>query len=183
MGSTKKTETEEYIPFNPDTFREDYKAYLKTRPLRERIARKLWPVPYKFALIRRMKYWADKHWHLISFKHAWHRATRGYGRPDTWSLDYYLCWWMPRALADLRDNMVGCGALYNEKGKEIKWTDVDKGCEIRVQLLNQMIEGFKAYQRILDWETSYSSPEYKETLETGKKGLLLFAHNFLGMWD
>lgn len=44
---------------------------------------------------------------IVSIKEIYERGRRGYTTSDTWSLDSYLCSWMPEAIAKLRDGSYG----------------------------------------------------------------------------
>lgn len=115
-------------------------------------------------------------WYKVSeipneIKYFVQRGMRGYSDRDTWSIDYYLSSWMPRALRSIAKTGMsypGVGEVNTPK----KWAEIIK----------KMEKGFEASNKLGDWK--YSNPEeLKKLQQTQKDGLKLFCKYFDALWD
>lgn len=95
------------------------------------------------------------------------RGWRGYADSDVWSIDAYLCEFMPQALEDLKlDPGYPCGL------GEKKWNAI----------LDDISEGFRAAYTLADY--AYETDTQRENLEKiQKKGLKLFVKYFNNLWN
>ena len=48
-------------------------------------------------------FWQNIKWFFRAWKPAWHRATKGYCRMDTWNVDYTLTVYLIRVLTEFRN--------------------------------------------------------------------------------
>src|SRR5664279_5964303 len=60
------------------------------------------------------------YWHNLreEVRAFWQRGRYGYARRDWWSLDCYLCTWLPRAIRDYQD---GSGIHHGEPDANGSW--------------------------------------------------------------
>lgn len=48
-------------------------------------------------------FWENVRWFFLAWKPAWHRATKGYCRMDTWNVDYTLTVYLIKVLTEFRN--------------------------------------------------------------------------------
>lgn len=96
------------------------------------------------------------------------RGMRGYADCDTWSLDYYISKWLPKALKDLSDRKIGHPGMI----KDLKtWR----------KILKEMAAGFQA-----DYDSEENYLSRKKELAAQKKlekSLKLFSKYYKNLWD
>lgn len=120
------------------------------------------------------------YWYLV--RHPWviveesychvkwfcQRGARGYADCDVWSLDSYLCRWMPKALAELQANKTGHPVGMTRKGWDNR--------------LERMKRGFTEAQKIMDMD--YRTPRECRTAQRRMQhDLHVFTEHFLSLWD
>lgn len=111
-----------------------------------------------------------KHWFSPNTYYYWmkfkiQRAQRGWADCDTWSLDHYLAEWLPDALAHLKKNKHGIPSdIFTEQENSREdpegWIGPDAAAMERAEkewdsVLNQIIEAFRAHQRMHDSAHGY----------------------------
>lgn len=127
----------------------------------------------KFQLTYRTSYYFTHPWEIAGelYRHIkWfcQRGYRGYADCDVWSLDWYLCSWMPAALDELVANKTGhpCGMTP----------------ELWIVRLNRMRDGFLSAREVS--EMNFSTTEQAQILQKRMdKGLKMFTRYFLSLWD
>lgn len=96
------------------------------------------------------------------------RGMRGYSDRDTWSIDYYLCSWMPQALTTLKKRKIGHPIGLTKRSWDAK--------------LDRMINAFRIANKIQDCQ--YRTPkETREAVKQFRKDLSLFVTHFFSLWD
>lgn len=96
------------------------------------------------------------------------RGRRGYADRDVWSIDWYLCNWMPQALEDLKRTSHGHPIGMSQKTWEGK--------------LDRMINAFKIARKIQDYDY-VNRAEYTVALKQFRKDFNVFKTHFFGLWD
>src|ERR1019366_7545008 len=96
------------------------------------------------------------------------RGSRGYADCDVWSLDGYLCSWMPEALATLRKNKMGYPSRLTNKGWDAK--------------LDRMIRAFTIAREIMDMEYE-TKEEMAAMMKQFRKDFNVFRNHFFSLWD
>jgi len=121
-----------------------------------------------------------------SFKHFWHRLTKGFDETDMWELHYHLADLIqPRLKFFIQSKRHGYPKCFNSQDQ---FTD-DEAFELWNKTLGEMLEAFDLLLKIREEEHSL-----KETvpinLEQAKKdhekiqhGLKLFGKYFTDLWD
>jgi hypothetical protein len=96
------------------------------------------------------------------------RGYRGYSDRDVWSIDWYLCSWMPQALEQLKRTTHGHPIGVSKKS----WGNK----------LDLMINAFKIARKIQDYD--YKMPkEYKLALRQFRRDFNVFKIHFFSLWD
>jgi hypothetical protein len=146
------------------------------------------------------------------------RGKRGWADCDTWSIDYYLNGWMPDALRYLKKNKCGIPMSVFPTGPEYTkdcGNPTEEASEIAArnwdEILDKMIGGFEASQRILDGLYEKELGEYPLSRPAGvsrdawekvkddrfaasrllqerdeklfEEGMALFAKHYHSLWD
>ena len=119
------------------------------------------------------------------------RGRRGYADCDTWSLDAYLCKWLPIAIRELKDRSLGypsfiCGHKVGS-GKCTSECD-EKGSKRWKSILEDMAQGFEAgsvfeEDYFIDDKGKFEREKYKALQKKFDKGMLLFKKYFFNLWD
>ncbi|MCK9320284.1 hypothetical protein [Methanoculleus sp.] len=117
------------------------------------------------------------------------RGKRGYSDRDTWDISEYLGEIMPELLRSLKRGS-GCPSKFYDKGA------VNNECHKWSEALETMAQGFEAAEWIKSShpkieiitkdgkrEMSSDFKSLDQAEEKMKKGLHLFAENYLGLWD
>lgn len=126
-----------------------------------------------FSLAYRPRYYLTRPWAIIeetyrNMKWVAQRGLRGYADCDVWSLDSYLCGWLPGALEQL---------IGKKHGHPIGMTR--KGWDSR---LKRMKQGFIEAQKLMD--LTYHRPKEAQAAERRmQRDLSLFIKHFLSLWD
>lgn len=105
-------------------------------------------------------YYKRAHWFI-------QRGLRGYSDYDVWSLDGYLCKWMPDALAALQQGHTHPTSITMEEWKEA---------------LEEMRQGFIAHEQMNNW-TSLQDGEYELLEKRFKAGMAQLTLWFGSLWD
>ena len=134
---------------------------------------------YKFNLyVKHPRYlWRDL---TNPIRWAWQRLTRGWDDRVIWSIDYYLAEMMPVWLRKLAKDKQGIPAsMY---GSPINWfesnSDEDDAAEQRWNgILHEMIEGFEAAKRIIDYDKRDGD------IQRAARALQLLEQYFFDLWD
>lgn len=96
------------------------------------------------------------------------RGQRGYSDRDVWSIDYYLCSWMPQALRDLKRSKHGYPIGMSQKTWE--------------QKLDSMTEAFQVAKKINN--ADYRTPEaYRRALKQFRRKFNVVKMHFFDLWD
>jgi len=96
------------------------------------------------------------------------RGYRGYSDRDAWSIDYYLCSWMPAALTTLKKRKIGHPCGLTDKA----WHDK----------LDRMINAFKIAQKIQNYDYK-TKEEAQAALKQFRKDFNLVKIHFFNLWD
>jgi len=110
---------------------------------------------------------------LRNLKWAAQRVFRGYDDTVIWSIDWYLCMYMPIWLRTLKEKKVGYPSSFYENGGEEAWDKV----------LDEMIAGFEAGFKYADSPFELNNDEIKAVKEQWSKGMDLFKEHFFSLWD
>jgi hypothetical protein len=83
---------------------------------------------------------------------AWQRVYRGWDDSAIWSIDSYLVEMLPEMIDKLRDAKKGYpGSMLTDDLKHLSGSDLDEACFNKwVNILNQIANGFRAAEKILD---------------------------------
>jgi len=96
------------------------------------------------------------------------RGRRGYSDRDTWSIDWYLCTWMPEALKTLKRRRIGHPATMSAKSWNAK--------------LDRMINAFIIGRKIQNYD--YKTPaEARAAVRQFRKDFNLVKTHFFSLWD
>jgi hypothetical protein len=109
-----------------------------------------------------------------NIKNFYQRGMRGYSDEDTWNVDSYISHIAIPMLTRLRDKHAG----YPPKLTSKKW----------FKALDEMIEGFKAYEMLVSLDDIIKDGEYNEEksdaeMKKFKKGMRLFSKWYFNLWD
>lgn len=96
------------------------------------------------------------------------RGRRGYADRDVWSIDWYLCNWMPQALADLKRTTHGYPVGLSPKRWEAK--------------IDRMINAFRVARKIQNYDYK-TREEYQAALKQFRKDFNVFKMHFFSLWD
>lgn len=96
------------------------------------------------------------------------RGYRGYADCDTWSIDGYLCDWMPEALEALKKRKIGRPQGLTNK----TWHDK----------LNRMINAFRIARKIQNGDYK-TAEETQAAMKQFRKGFNLVKMHFFNLWD
>lgn len=96
------------------------------------------------------------------------RGQRGFSDRDVWSIDYYMCSWMPQALEQLRRTKHGTPIGLTPKQWDSK--------------LDRMINAFKIARKIQDFEY-IKKEEYQVALKQFRKDFNVINTYFFNLWD
>lgn len=108
----------------------------------------------------------DHYWREL--KYFFQRGLYGYSESDVWSLDAYLCTWLPSAIMELRDQSHGCPQdLEMEEWKEI---------------LRRIAKGFEAKNQLIE-SVDHSKKEEELLEEQFQEGMKWFVKYFTHLWD
>ena len=115
---------------------------------------------YRFGCRRWWQHWLNPKTYYYWLKYKIQRAQRGWADCDTWSLDNYLSKWLPGALRHLKKHKHGTPcSMYAEHELEtvqpdgFQWAgeEADKRASEKWDaIMDKMIEGFEAYNRVQD---------------------------------
>ncbi len=128
--------------------------------------------------------WFYPKYRYRDIKHFIQRGRRGYADCDVWSLDSYLCDWLPKALKDLRNLKASYPASMSSVEEWAK--------KIRI-----MEKGFESARKLgdADFMVMYKRKENGHPLfrydkarqaryeHDFKEGMKLFVKHFDGLWD
>jgi hypothetical protein len=96
------------------------------------------------------------------------RGYRGYSDRDTWSIDWYLCEWMPAALATLKKRKIGHPFGESQKSWRAK--------------IDRMINAFVLARKIQNYD--YKTTEEMQTaMKQFRKDFNLVKTHFFDLWD
>jgi hypothetical protein len=113
---------------------------------------------------------------IRGIKWFFQRGKKGYSDCDVWGFDSYLFEVIIGGLEQLKNNHCGCPSdLFdnNKKGDECwKW----------VEVLDKIINGFKAAERIIDYDYDIETG-YGGLKKEFDEGIELFKKYFFGLWD
>lgn len=96
------------------------------------------------------------------------RGYRGYSDRDTWSIDWYLCTWMPEALATLKKRKIGHPIGLTNRAWQVK--------------LDRMINAFKIAHKIQNCDYKTVKEAYAAQKQFRKDFNLVKIH-FFNLWD
>jgi hypothetical protein len=186
-------------------FYEDHKRYLSSLPLHRRVLKRLWPLPWKYRLIHKVKYRAQERTGAYSLKCLYQRAVNGYGETDHWNGDSYIARVIAGIAAQLaKDDFGAPTIIYNCNGKVLSeilheieseetraannahfliWNDILLEISEAYSHYDDMIGGF---DKIVDGKKvycGYDSPEVKNLQEKFKRASGLFHRNFSNLWN
>jgi hypothetical protein len=124
-------------------------------------------------------------------KWAWQRVFRGWDDRIVWSVDGYLSKMLPIWLTKLKEDMQGTPLTCFEEGdwneETCKYSDeaVERASKKWNGILDEMIEGFKAYKQAEDDGTNWKigTPEYDEFLRKYYRAMDLLKNHFGSLWD
>lgn len=143
-----------------DIFDEDYKM-----PIYERV--------YYFFL----RTWDSLVYKIKGIKWFFQRGKKGYSDYDVWGFDSYLCKVIIGGLEQLKNNHCGCPSDLFDADKD------DNECWKWVEVLDKIINGFKAAERIIDYDYDIAAGEYDGLKKEFDEGMELFKKYFFGLWD
>jgi hypothetical protein len=139
------------------------------------------------------RHWLSPRTYTNYFKWKWQRAQRGWADCDIWSLDMYLCAWLPDALALLAIKKHGTPCTMFEGNGDAfgNFTPAEyDAAEARWQeTLAKMVLAFKAHERqsTLDYPKDLSGADYRRLIQIDQKvfeeGAALFIKYFGSLWD
>lgn len=107
------------------------------------------------------------------------RGIYGYARSDVWSLDYYLCTFLPSAFRELANNSVGCPPDLYDNNCE------DDNCHEWVAILNEIADGLEGFY-LSEVDFAFDEANFKKEQEVYKKAKKSFSliSKYLGnFWD
>lgn len=115
--------------------------------------------------------WVIVDYYYREAKYFIQRGYRGYSDRDNWSIDWYLTEVLPKMLLNLKKNTHGCPVGMAHK----QWS----------QILQQMIDGFKAGRRIQEYRYPAKGGfvQYKKLIKQQNLALTLFKKHFFSLWD
>jgi hypothetical protein len=96
------------------------------------------------------------------------RGCRGYSDRDAWSIDWYLCEWMPQALADLKRNTHGRPIGMSRKEWDAK--------------LDRMIRAFRTARDIQDYRPG-TKEEMQAAIRQFRRDFDVFKNYYFSLWD
>jgi hypothetical protein len=96
------------------------------------------------------------------------RGYRGYSDKDTWSIDWYLCSWMPQALETLKKRKMGHPVGLNRKSWYAK--------------IDRMINAFKIARKIQNYDYK-TTAEVQAAVKQFRKDFDVFKNHYLSLWD
>lgn len=120
-------------------------------------------------------------------KYAWQRVYRGWDDTVPWSVDVWMYHMMPEILVKLKGkgHLFGDVVPEGENGdysdEQYKQAEKDWDKEI-----DNMIEGFKAAQKLNDLEYNWKDDdrkEEKELIDIYKRGMKSFVDNYFRLWS
>lgn len=128
---------------------------------------------------------------LLGTRRTYERGRYGYSKEDTYSLDSYLCSWLPAALVDLATESKDGRPL----GTPLKLLDLSTTQTVPANvdefgfmdvdewqgMLIEMAEGFASHQALCDEPTTISKERYLGSKRD--KGLKLFVDYFSALWS
>lgn len=96
------------------------------------------------------------------------RGYRGYSDRDTWSIDYYLCSWMPQALTTLKKRKIGHPWGLTKRSWDAK--------------LDRMINAFEIARKIQDYDYK-TTAEVQAAVKQFRKDFNVMNTHFFSLWD
>lgn len=96
------------------------------------------------------------------------RGMRGYSDRDTWSIDGYLCSWMPQALTTLRKRRIGHPTGLTKRSWDAR--------------LDRMINAFRIARKIQDYDYK-TTAEVQAAVKQFHKDFNLVNTHFFSLWD
>jgi hypothetical protein len=99
-------------------------------------------------------FWENIKWFFRALRPAWHRATKGYCRMDTWNVDYTLTAYLIKVLTEFRNATNGWPDQHFATFEE--WIAAIDDC------IDNLIASTRDRDEINDWY-----PRYKEFLHKG----------------
>ena len=130
-----------------------------------------------------VEYWIDQ------FQYAWDRVFVGYDKRVSWSIDFYLAENLPLWLKKLKEKKQGVSLRMFEESdwdKE-KYEYPDEAyqkAKIKFDnILDQMIDGFRAYTVMSDISIWKDDPGYAELNDKFNIAMRLFVENFSELYD
>lgn len=129
----------------------------------------LWNIDY---------YWKEIKSPFLEIKWFIQRGKRGYSDKDLWSLDYYLCEWMPEAIRSYKNSLSWPGSHVD--GTQMTYKQYQK-------ILEKMAVGFESAKAISNMEyfkgNKICKRTYNQLNKKEKEGLILFSDYFTSLWD
>jgi hypothetical protein len=120
---------------------------------------------YRFFCSYWWKHWLDPKTYWYWMKCKIQRANRGWADCDIWGLDNYLSEWLPDALRRLKETKQGVPcSMFTDEELNLEdsegWNGPDKTASERAkvawdEVLDKIVAGFEAYNRIQDSPCSY----------------------------
>lgn len=131
--------------------------------------------------------YSTKPWEYIGdvyrkLKWFYQRGKRGYSDNSVWSLDWYLCEWMPQALRELKEQVHGTPIV--DTGRVIEDpNDCDTlTMEEWKATIEYLAETFDIGRQIQDY--GYKTPEeYQKAYKRFQHGMRMFNEYFFNLWD
>lgn len=109
---------------------------------------------------------------------AWQRLTRGWDDRVIWSIDYHLAEMMPQWLRVLKVKKQGIpGGMFDDPFTDLTPEMEAAAVEKWRGVLNEMIAGFEAAKRIIDYD------EWKDDRRLVNRALRLLAKHYFDLWD
>jgi hypothetical protein len=96
------------------------------------------------------------------------RGYRGYSDRDTWSIDWYLCEWMPAALTTLKRRKIGHPIGLTNRSWHGK--------------LDRMINAFRIARKIQNYDYK-TAKEVQAAVKLFRKDFNLVKTHFFSLWD
>lgn len=118
----------------------------------------------------------------LQAKWFYQRGSRGYADNSTWSIDWYLCGWMGKALRELADQVHGVPAqdvrLTPPEDPNDLWT---LSMEEWKATIVYIAETFDLGHKIQDYDVPYEQME--AAMKRFHHGMAMFSEYFFNLWD
>ena len=130
------------------------------------------------------KPWVYFHDLWLQVKWFFQRGARGYADNSTWSIDWYLCGWMGKALRELADNVHGVPCV--EIIRDGKPADDPNDAEFMTLeewqfTIRYIAETFDLGRKIQDYDVPGEKME--AAILRFQHGMRMFTEYFFNLWD